>query len=82
VGGQILVCPGQIVPNDAYRGDTLFIGFSYSIRPEYAGEARRGRGAVSREGARLFTRGAVRFGLRMVASFSPGGRLAAGRRQE
>ena len=78
MGGQILVCPGQIVPNDAYRGDTLFIGFSYSIRPEYAGASRRGRGAVSREGARLFTRGAVRFGLRMVASFLPGGRPAAG----
>jgi len=78
VGGQIFVCPCQIVPNDAYRGDTLFIGFSYSILPEHVGAARRGRGAISRKGARLLTRGAVRFGLRMMASFLPGDRPAAG----
>jgi hypothetical protein len=48
VGGQILVCHGQIVLNGAYFGDTLFIGFSYSIRPEGAGAAPRGRRAISR----------------------------------
>jgi len=71
MGGQVLVCPGQIVLNGAYCGDTLFIGVSYSIRPEDASPAPRGCCAVSREDVRLLTRGAVRFGLRMTAYFLP-----------